>query len=76
MTPQQMLNAAYKVQQRWPAANIKGFFGNAAVSLDVVVEDQIVARIDCHDGSVQELARPVLAAQRHRGIYITGSGLR
>lgn len=68
MTPQQMLNAAYQVQQRWPDATIAGFYGNAAVTLDVLDGDQVVAHINCHDGDVYELPKPVPAKRRRHGV--------
>lgn len=68
MEPQQLLNAAYKVQQRWPDATIAGFYGNAAVTLDVIDGDRVVAHINCHDGGLEERTPPVPAARRHHGV--------
>jgi hypothetical protein len=61
MTPQQMASAASEVAERWPAATIRGFYGNAAVSLDVIVDEAIVAQIGCDDGAVHALGRPAPA---------------
>jgi hypothetical protein len=59
MTPQQMIDASHQVQQRWPDATIVGFYGNATVALDVVVDGLVVAQVNCHDGSVRKLSAQV-----------------
>lgn len=61
MTPQKMIDALIEVQQRWPDAAIRGHYGNASVSLEVVVEQMVVARVGCHHGTIDVLARPVRA---------------
>ncbi|BCI54920.1 hypothetical protein NIIDNTM18_41980 [Mycolicibacterium litorale] len=66
MNAREMAAAAEEIGRRWPDADIQGHYGNASVSLEVVVDKIVVAQVNCRDGSVHELSTPISLP---RGFY-------